>query len=667
MELDTSTLLRRLKRSAVFLHPSQLDVRRVQALIDLDLPTPQPVFLEGEEASGISGFLLTESPKLRLLEEALAEALDTALLRQVRIRGGDAGRGDRDEAWNRYEELLERAAENVTASDYGRHYPTTFWLYHSVQVSAHLKDYPRRVQAEWPALGEASATEIKYDVFEEYVRRAERVLRTLERRLTLGEGASAELYPAVFSCLRDNVLILTEDGVNRDLEELNPFFRGFLREDGRDFRLRLRRLRLWNRAQVELDPGLRNLARYLLNLLEVQDPDLLLSSPGYVSYLAASVSSYDPTTLWSERQVAIWEDVLSRLKTFELLHNLRGLVMRVRWKSDRLVCPGEEALRLGAGPYDLHLSPTLRPMDFMSPWVVDPGVARGGVAYDIVHFTGKVTELQHSDAGSQESAFRAFFRFQKRLDRIADEHRLYREKYLGDGAFYTGREARRLLLTAIRMQRAYREILSQGFPFDGGMRIALNHGEYRLLPFGGRRGQGMRYEIFGESVVELFRLVSGKSSHDLDELTASLVSRGYEPSKVEEFFAPLADAEEAADSGSGPAFRVHLSPSGQLINNGIVATETLIQNLDAVIPPRPLRSFEGSDTLLVVATIEDAGEKADIGLRRLGMPDLKGLEGRVLYEVVDTDLLDDGELRLLEVESLAEAFEALAQVPSSAT
>ena len=463
--------------------------------------------------------------------------------------------------------------------------------------------------------------------------------------------------------MRENVLIMSEVSIDKDLESLESFFQGFLREDGRDFRRRWRRLRLWHAGVLEQDRGLWHLARLLAEVLRGQSPELLLATPGYVSYLASTARGYDPDLLLSPRQVEIWEDLLQRLRTFELLDNLRRLMLRVRRDEGRWCARRRRRSVLGAPGHEIHLSPTLRPLDFTSPWVVDPGVNRSGLLYDLVHFTRRVSQLREAAPDRQESAFRAFYHLQRQLDRIAQEHRLYHEKYLGDGSFYTGRDCVRLLVAALRMQRAYRDALRRGFPFDDGMRIALNHGHYRLLPLGGAHESGTRYEIFGESVVELFRMVSGKSSQDLEEVASSLVARGYGAEEVRKFFAPLVGPADGAES---TPFRARLSRFGQLLNNGIVATEAFLDDLEQGGGWRSVRRFVGGDGRFVVIELEDAKECLDVAIRPLGRADLKGLPSPLLFEMLDGDLLGDGVLERLAASDLKSAFCALSGEPATA-
>ena len=77
------------------------------------------------------------------------------------------------------------------------------------------------------------------------------------------------------------------------------------------------------------------------------------------------------------------------------------------------------------------------------------------------------------------------------------------------------------------------------FHSTAGMRIALNYGKYRLLPIESAGGE-QRYEFFGHGIVELTRLVTGKTSQEIDEVKTVLVSRGYDPEEVDRFFAPVA-------------------------------------------------------------------------------------------------------------------------------
>jgi hypothetical protein len=158
-------------------------------------------------------------------------------------------------------------------------------------------------------------------------------------------------------------------------------------------------------------------------------------------------------------------------------------------------------------------------------------------------------------------------------------------------------------------------------------------------------------------VVELFRMVSGKSDHDLEEVAASLIARGHPAQDVRRFFEPLLPA--AAGTSEATPFRVRLSRSGQLLNNGIVATASFLEDLQEGGGWRALRRFTGADSRFLLIELEDARECLDVAVRPLGRADLKGLPSPLLYELVDGDLLGDGVLERVAVPDLAAALRAL--------
>ena len=86
---------------------------------------------------------------------------------------------------------------------------------------------------------------------------------------------------------------------------------------------------------------------------------------------------------------------------------------------------------------------------------------------------------------------------------------------------------------------------------------SLSGSQNRLLPVQvGRDGDQERYEFFGQGVVELSRLTTGKAAKEVDELKAFLITHGYPEGTVNRFFAPLAShgLEVAApDIERGPA------------------------------------------------------------------------------------------------------------------
>jgi hypothetical protein len=283
------------------------------------------------------------------------------------------------------------------------------------------------------------------------------------------------------------------------------------------------------------------------------------------------------------------------------------------------------------------LSSATRPMDFLAPWVVDPLVDRFGLIYDITDFSGIISVLRRSGSEPQDLSFRQMFSFQRRINRLAGSHRMQLEKYLGDGAFFSSRRALPLLAAAVQIQRLYRQELEQGFPFDRGLRIAVNYGQYRIIPIGrGAPGEPGRYEFFGHSLVELSRLTTGKADQEIDEIKTLLVSLGYPEATVYRFFAPLLKSNLDVGGGRRPErrFRAQINRNGTLSNEGIVTTEAFISRLTQEAPWKDLSvGWAGDQAFVVIPLDEDQNLAA--GLRKLGLATLKGLEQVPVYEVAD--------------------------------
>jgi hypothetical protein len=294
----------------------------------------------------------------------------------------------------------------------------------------------------------------------------------------------------------------------------------------------------------------------------------------------------------------------------------------------------------------------------MAPWVLDPRVERFGLIYDISEFSQTISYLQRSAPESQDEAFRAMFRFQRRVNRLAGARRVKLEKYLGDGAFYSSREALHLLICAIHLQRFYEQAVLQGFAFDRGMRIGLNFGAYRLIPMGsGDSQEGERYEFFGHGMVELSRLVTGKATQEVDEVKTTLIAQGYPEATVHRFFAPLAESNvDVVDKREeSRRFYAYINRNGTLLNNGLVATGAYVARLDREIGPGQLCRGGDADRSYVVFQVDDSSERLAVGLRKLGVARLKGLERLPVYEIVDGASIAAETLRPLRGERLLAA------------
>jgi hypothetical protein len=636
--MNPTSLLQSLQGPFNFLSSDQEETRGLMPDLLRVLPMPRPIFLEDESATPLQGFPVLLSAGLLALRAALRELIEAEEVSQVAgFRRESHDVKAHAQAWERYAALLARAIENATISSYGRQYPAVFWLQHSLDVARLFKDVPKRILRRDSEVGRRQGDAIKYRILDRFLDRVLSVTYDLVARLALAtEEVEEELFPRLLNHLRDNVLVFTEDHIGRDLGELSSYLAGSLHIDGRDLRRRLDELARWHSEQLAADPGLRAAVAHLLKADPRNAGRELLVRPGYLSYLA-TLRAYEPERLLPPPLVQVWENLIVKLKEFELIHGLRRMIVPIEVRDGGVMIGRELPPGRAVAGGELRLSSATRPLDFMEPWVIDPRVERYGMIYDISDFSSTLSVLHRAGNDSQEGAFLAMFRFQRRINRLATSHRAKLEKYLGDGAFYSSREATNLLLCSIQLQRHYVQAVREGLPFDRGMRIALNFGPYRLIPMGGQPDEGERYEFFGPGLVELSRLTTGKATQEIDEVKTMLINQGYPEATVHRFFAPVAhknvdvvDKKEEARS-----FYAYINHNGTLHNNGIVATGPFITQLDQ--ETAGIRLFRGrqADRTYVVALFEDAGERLPIGFRKLGMAHLKGLDKLSVYEVID--------------------------------
>lgn len=642
-----------------FLHANGEEIRRLLPNAEEALPFPQRVFLEDEALTPLWGFPVLFSKSLANLSQALAIYLQQEELAQVATverRRLDARAYN--EAWDTYRNLLTRALENVTLSSYGRHYPSIFWLVHSRDVALCLKETPKRIRRMDLKLAKHQEDQLKYKVFDRYQDRLLTTTYDLVNRLAMDtEEMEEELFPRLLRWMLDNVLIFTEDHVSHTFEELDSYFRGHLGVDGRDLRRRFAGLREWHHRLLHSDPELRNVVTQLIVPDSEQNPSDLLNRRGYLSFLARR-PGYDPQELLPLPTVQVWESLLIKLKEFELFRALRNLVIPIqRDEEGQLFRISQPLARPKTGVAGSLLSSATRPMDFMAPWVVDPVVYRYGLIYDITDFSSLVSQLRTSRPEQQDHAFRMMFRFQRRVNRLATSYRMKLEKYLGDGAFYSSRHPRDLLVCAVRLQRYYVQALEEGLVFDRGLRVALNFGSYRLIPLrtGGSRAEADRYEFFGHGVVELSRLTTGKASREIDEIKTMLVNHGYPEGTVHRFFAPLLDRNvELVDRREEQRrFFSYINRNGHLVNEGIVATDRFIAQLDRELGQA--RLYKGDidgRPFLILKLIDGADSNFRVGIRKLGNANLKGLDKLAVYELVDSEGIDPSSFQEIRRESL---------------
>ncbi|HYG61941.1 MAG TPA: hypothetical protein VEL74_05135 [Thermoanaerobaculia bacterium] len=669
--MNPTSVLQLLQGPFNFLRQEPEEILRLMPDLQKALPTPRPIYLEDETAKPLLGFPVLLSEGMEALRQALRQYIAAEEAVQVAMVRRDTAfdRKAYNAAWERYRSLLSRAVENATTSSYGRQYPAIFWLHHSLEVSRTLKDTPKRILRLDTEIGRRQGDAIKYRVYDRFL---DRVLATTYEVVQKVAGATEEveeeLFPRLLTRMRDNVLIFTEDYIGRDLAELGSYFAGSLRIDGRDLRQRLEELVRWHSEQLAADNELRSLAIHVAGMDPTKEARDLLNRPGWVTFLSGR-KGYNAAKLLSPPLVQVWESLLIKLKEFELMHGLRRALVTVEMRGGAIDLDGTfggirmapmvaRDIRSSAGG-EVRLSSATRPLDFMEAWVVDPRVERFGMIYDISDFSQTLSMLHRGGNESQDEAFRRMFRFQRRINRLAHSHRAKLEKYLGDGAFYSSREATNLLVCSVHLQRYYEQAVREGLPFDRGMRIALNYGSYRMIPMGARPEEGERYEFFGPGLVELSRLTTGKATQEIDEVKTMLVSQGYPEATVHRFFAPLAsrNVDVVDKREEARRFYCYINRNGTLHNNGMVGTGPFVAELEKELRSPRLRRGTDGDRIYVLLEVEHAGTPMTVGFRKLGFAHLKGLEKLAVYEIVDGATIDPASYADLPGASLSAAIE----------
>ena len=255
--MTAHALLRSLKGPFSFLHKEPIELLQLVPDAERSLPLPHRIYLEDESATPLTGFPVLESDEVRALELALEQYL--LVEEQVRIAvltRQTFDPGQYAAAWERYRAHLARATENATASSYGRHFPAIFWLHHSLAVARVLRDTPKRIVRHSLALGRDHGDELRYQVLFKYLDRvADLTYDVVHRLSTETEEIEEELFPSLFTRMRDNVLVFTEEHISPNLAELGPYFAGYLHIDGRDFRTRLAALTDWHALELGGTPS----------------------------------------------------------------------------------------------------------------------------------------------------------------------------------------------------------------------------------------------------------------------------------------------------------------------------------------------------------------------------------------------------------------------------
>jgi hypothetical protein len=609
--------------TVTFLLPAGVD-RALEELFgspERILPHPVKIFPADETQEPILGFAVSETPVMRELEQKLDRWLGEEIVWQV-------NRAEPKEkaqlAFTAYITQLMKVAENALLSNLLNDYHAIFWLTHSLDLARHFSALPRRIAAHDAQTGRALGDTLKYRIFGRWVSETrDQMTQMCARAAALLEGEEQRGLQ-FFRLLQDDVLILTEEFIGPDLRELRSFVSGYLRRDFQAFREAFERLRTTAGDLVQRDRTF----RAALPLFGAgSDVTLaLLLDPRFETFLFDHPAAQNAVSREEREQFQL---IARRVREFAVLHQLRRGIMWMTSLPDGQVVAAD---RHSGSTF----SRSTRPMDFGRAGVIDPMVQRFGMIYDISKFSETLGNIRRGGGKEELRSYRQMLVFQRKLDTIARRHLLQFEKFLGDGAFYTTRRALRIVRAAVEIQRFYAEMKRKGFSFNRGLRIAINYGYYRLLPMKTSDADEQITEFYGPGIVELSRLTTGKANKEIEEVAEFLVAHGYDERKVEAFFAPLASGLDMGDrSQTSREYYAYIDGNGHLVNEGIVASMALVQELSNELgqEAQPLFRVRSSSGTYIAFAPSIPGVEF-LGVRLLGMAALKGLDNVDVAELV---------------------------------
>ena len=618
------------------------------------LPTPYPIFGHDEEQVVTHGYPVLRSDGIFQLERHL----DNLMAAEVDYRVA----GELGQAFDKRSVMAERdrihrslsvMLENALMNDYGRGMAEVCLLYLSAAVARSTTRVPKLVRLA-DRLADAAACERQRQavagavggLIQRAAHSASDHLRSL---------AQVRLTPKVtplLSIVCTDPLLLTEARPSADMPSLDGYLQHRFKIDLASF-------------ERTLDRALSRLSQLMSRRPEVGR--LLTTATGINHDLTSTWTMLEPRLLsalanaqlldsvgLTKSNAALLRELGLTFKRFELLAALRRRIVILSQHGDQLVLTESTSRR--------SIAPTTRPYDFTAPGVVDNSVRRFGLVYDLTNFTATLEDVRKKGRMAEEKALQFMYVFQNRLEEIRHDHRLIFEKFLGDGAFYSSRRALRTLAAACRIQHAYDRLRRSGFPFDQGIRIALNHAVYRLLPMLGSDREIRRFEFFGHGIVELARLTTGKSTREVAEIAEFLIRSGYDNAEVESFLAPLARARGVSRASDQRRYTASLDEHGELVNEGIVLTWEFVEQLEAELDAPSFEQLTEHDVTWLLLPLDPTRPGSWlVGLRALGVARLKGLDPIGLAEAAVWTERPDGAIGFAGTGSLTAALRFLQQ------
>ncbi|MEW6778161.1 MAG: hypothetical protein AB1405_17825 [Bdellovibrionota bacterium] len=600
-------------------------------------PAPRAIFILRPREETLQGYPVIRSPEL---VNKLYAYLRLEITNQVAVlrkqSGAEAVVSGREyeSARTAYREELQKILEACVVNSSGQKFPEIFWLDHSLDVSDAISKVKKKVIEIDGSLGQQHGEAIKYRVFSRYVDTVDKALETVMQSLGAGSSISSEDYRSqLYRMMRDNVLCFTELPTRIFLSDLEGFVRHFLNRDWAVFTTELARFKETAYELLKKDAYFRGIiASFWPGLATGGDiPEWLFFDAKFRSILFAHPRQ--GAKEFSQEFRDLFGTLSKRLIQYDFIHYFRALVKRCAKAKE-----GDAAYHF-EGDKGVQLDEAVRPFNFSHPMILDNRVHRFGLVYDITAFSQTYFDIKASSAGRERNAARQMFRFQETLATLPARFNMRFEKFLGDGAFYSSRRARPLIESAVLIQETYAKSRREGFPFNKGLRIALNWSYYYLLPLRNQAAkQGILYDFFGPGLIELTRLTSGKTSKEVEEIKELLIGHGYPIEVVHKFFGHIERVLATERSSSyrseieNREFYVLVDEKGNLTNEGIVGTRAFVEELSHEVKPDELRILKWRSRTL--AGFYSAPLARWITTRESGLVKVKGLDPFMVYEIV---------------------------------
>jgi hypothetical protein len=638
----------------VFLTPAERAGRWREAFGAAAARVPQPYWLYSgaDQSPLVLGFPLQLSPRWEEFGRDLGRLIDAEIAyRRAMAQQAEVSKAALVELRRLMVGRIAETLENAYLHDYGQRLPEVFLLVLTREVAERLRLATRALTAAAPELGARAIDEIRYATAQRVGDVAHRARTQALDRLRQAEALEPTAASRAFAELvRDDIVPFAELHLGTGLPEVTAYLQGHLHIDAGRFRTIFRTNTDQIQALRALDPAFDRVLAAIDPEAPALPADRLLFSAAVLDLL--EIWPHPATPRLSADLHRLLADVARRFKRFEVLSALRERVVGI---ADR----GPHILTQLQGR-TVQLSDTTRPFDFTSPGVLSSVVRRYGLLYDLVEFTQLIEELRRRGRATEEQAMRQMVRFLGHVEEIRARHRLKFEKFLGDGAFYSARSARAVFLAAAQLRAVYEGMRREGFPFDRGLRLAVNVGTYHLLPMVSAAVDRPHLEFFGHGLVELVRLTTGKTTHEVEDIADFLIANGYDFQRVLEFLEPVRHANRFAAITKDRPYAAFIAENGELVNLGGIVTESFLRDLEAEWADLGVAEGEAFGARWLLLATAPPGDAAPwVGLRILGTARLKGLEPMSLIETVVFEQAPPGSLPLPPGSPLQETLQRL--------